>query len=136
MPAAVAKPSVSQIDALMRASSFHKARQRRSAGSHGARLVEFEDDVPCALRGLRSSRGAGHKCANLTMGVACSSKRISVDSHVPRITNRWGCVAATRSPEETINRLLVPLRKHICTGTSSAMFDVSGAGVSRRSKQR
>jgi endonuclease-3 len=56
--------------------------------------------------------------------------RISVDIHVHRVTNRWGCVAAG-SPEATmralerklpreywseINRLLVPFGKHICTG--------------------
>lgn len=53
-----------------------------------------------------------------------------MDVHVHRITNRWGYVRTTR-PEATmfaleqklpkhywitINRLLVPFGKHICTG--------------------
>ncbi len=74
--------------------------------------------------------GVGIKCANLTLGIACGQKKISVDVHVHRVTNRWGYVQA-KSPEKTtkalmnvlpekywieINRLLVPFGKHICTG--------------------
>jgi endonuclease-3 len=63
------------------------------------------------------------------MGIACDGPYISVDTHVHRITNRWGYVDAN-TPEKTmvaleetlprrhwidINRLLVPFGKHICT---------------------
>jgi endonuclease III len=53
---------------------------------------------------------------NLAMGVACGSKRISVDIHVHRVTNRWGYVA-TRSPEETMRTLSKSCRKN--TGSRS-----------------
>ena len=64
------------------------------------------------------------------LGIACGQPWISVDIHVHRVTNRWGYVAAP-TPEQTmvelervlprehwvtINRLLVPFGKHICTG--------------------
>mgnify|MGYP001316353419 CR=1 FL=1 len=63
------------------------------------------------------------------MGIAAGIPAISVDTHVHRVTNRWGYVQ-TRTPEQTmvalaerlpeeywieINRLLVPFGKHICT---------------------
>ena len=62
------------------------------------------------------------------MGIACGQRRISVDVHVHRVTNRWGYVSA-KTPEQTmvaleavlpekywieINRLLVPFGKHVC----------------------
>jgi endonuclease-3 len=75
-------------------------------------------------------RGVGPKCAHLALGVACGDRRISVDIHVHRVTNRWGYIRAS-SPEGTmaalekvlpprywveINALLVPFGKHVCTG--------------------
>jgi endonuclease III len=129
-PAAVARLSVSQIDALIRASSFHEAKAAQIREIARRTVDEFGGEIPCDFEVLTSFRGVGPKCANLTMGVACGAARISVDIHVHRVTNRWGYVAAG-SPEATlralkrklprkywieINRLLVPFGKHICTG--------------------
>jgi endonuclease-3 len=129
-PAAVAKLSVSQIDVLIRASSFHEAKAAQIREIARRTVNEFGAELPCDFEILTSFRGVGPKCANLTMGVACGAERISVDIHVHRVTNRWGYIAAT-SPEGTmraleqklprkywidINRLLVPFGKHICTG--------------------
>ncbi len=78
---------------------------------------------------LRSFAGVGPKCANLVLAIACGQPRIAVDTHVHRVTNRWGYVQ-TRTPEQTlaaleaklperywtaINRLLIPFGKRICT---------------------
>jgi endonuclease-3 len=129
-PEKMAKLSPAQIDALIRASSFHegKAVQIRDIARRAG--AEFGGELPCDFEVLTSFRGVGPKCANLTMGVACGAERISVDIHVHRVTNRWGYVETT-SPEGTmralerklprdfwveINRLLVPFGKHICTG--------------------
>jgi endonuclease III len=129
-PSAVAKLSVSRIDALIRASSFHEAKAAQIREIARRAVDEFGGELPCDFEILTSFRGVGPKCANLTMGVACGAERISVDIHVHRVTNRWGYVAAG-SPEGTmralerklprkywieINRLLVPFGKHICTG--------------------
>lgn len=75
-------------------------------------------------------KGVGPKCAHLALGIACGQPYISVDTHVHRVTNRWGYVQ-TKTPEKTtealaaklpqaywieINERLVPFGKHICTG--------------------
>jgi endonuclease-3 len=129
-PEQMAKLSVAQIDALIRASSFHEAKAAQIRDIARRTVDEFGGELPCDFDVLTSFRGVGPKCANLTMGVACGAERISVDIHVHRVTNRWGYVA-TSSPERTmvaleaklprrywieINRLLVPFGKHICTG--------------------
>ena len=129
-PEQMAKLSVAQIDALIRASSFHEAKAAQIRDIARRTVDEFGGELPCDFDVLTSFRGVGPKCANLTMGVACGAERISVDIHVHRVTNRWGYVA-TSSPDRTmvaleaklprrywieINRLLVPFGKHICTG--------------------
>ena len=129
-PEQMAKLSVAQIDALIRASTFHEAKAAQIRDIARRAVDEFSGELPCDFDVLTSFRGVGPKCANLTMGVACGAERISVDIHVHRVTNRWGYVA-TSSPERTmvaleaklprkywieINRLLVPFGKHICTG--------------------
>lgn len=130
-PAAVAALSVSQIDALISASSFHerKARQIRSLARRA--VDEFGGTLPCDGAVLESFERVGPKCANLALGISCGQARIAVDVHVHRVANRWG-VIATSTPTQSmlaleqqlprrywveLNRLLVPFGKHVCTGT-------------------
>ena len=129
-PAAVAKLSVAQIDRLIAASTFHRAKADTVRSIATRAVEEFDGKLPCDFDTLTSFKGVGPKCANLALGIACGQSRIGVDIHVHRVTNRWG-VVATRSPEQTmaalekilprrywieINRLLVPFGKHVCTG--------------------
>jgi len=129
-PAAVAKLSVAQIDRLIAASTFHRAKADTVRSIATRAVEEFDGKLPCDFDVLTSFKGVGPKCANLALGIACGQSRIGVDIHVHRVSNRWG-VVATRSPEQTmaalekilprrywieINRLLVPFGKHVCTG--------------------
>jgi endonuclease-3 len=129
-PAALAKLSVAQIDALIHESTFHGAKAATIRAIAQRTANEFGGKLPCDADVLMSFKGVGPKCANLALGVACGESRISVDVHVHRVTNRWG-VVSSRSPEQTmsaledvlpkrywieINRLLVPFGKHVCTG--------------------
>jgi endonuclease-3 len=129
-PAAIARLRPAALDRLIGDTAFHAAKAaqireiaRRTANEFGGRL-------PCDAEVLRQFRGVGPKCAHLALGIACGERRISVDIHVHRVTNRWGYVRTT-SPEATlaalervlppkywveINALLVPFGKHVCTG--------------------
>ncbi|HKH93755.1 MAG TPA: hypothetical protein VKA54_18265, partial [Gemmatimonadaceae bacterium] len=121
-PQQIAKLSVAQIDALIRASSFHEAKAAQIREIARRTVDEFGGELPCDFAVLTSFRGVGPKCANLVLGIACGEARIGVDIHVHRVTNRWGYVQAP-TPEKTmeqleaklperywveINRLLVP----------------------------
>ena len=129
-PEAIARLSVSKIDAIIRASSFHESKAATIREIARRTVSEFGGELPCDADVLMSFKGVGPKCANLALGVSCGESRISVDVHVHRVTNRWGIVSA-RFPEQTmlalegilpkrywieINRLLVPFGKHVCTG--------------------
>jgi endonuclease III len=129
-PQAVRRLGVRRIDGLIGDTSFHTAKAAQIQAI--ARRVEDElgGTLPCDEDVVRSLKGVGPKCAHLALGIACGERRISVDIHVHRVTNRWGYVQAN-TPEGTmaelerrlprrywveINALLVPFGKHICTG--------------------
>jgi endonuclease-3 len=128
--AEVAALTPTQIDALIQPSTFHERKAEQIHAIASATVAEFGGELPCDEAVLRAFAGVGPKCANLALGIACGEPHISVDVHVDRVTNRWGYVHAT-TPEQTmialekklpqrdwvtINRLLVPFGKHICTG--------------------
>jgi endonuclease-3 len=129
-PARVLRLGIPAIDRLIRASSFHAAKAKQIHAIARRAEEEFGGALPADAELLQSFAGVGPKCANLALGVAAGVKRISVDVHVWRVTNRWGYVSApTREkagealervlPSQywiEINRLLVPFGKHVCTG--------------------
>lgn len=129
-PAETAQLSITAIDELIGATAFHTAKAAQIHAIARRVVDEFDGALPCAAATLQAFAGVGPKCANLVLGIACQQPRIGVDIHVQRVTNRWGYVTA-RSPEQTmvaleaqlpqrhwitLNRLLVPFGKHICTG--------------------
>jgi endonuclease-3 len=129
-PATISQLGWDELDALISPSTFHERKAQQILAI--AREVEerFGGTLPGDRDVLLSFAGVGPKCANLVLGVACGTPVISVDIHVHRVTGRWGYVKAS-TPEKTlaaleaklpqqhwitINRLLVPFGKHICTG--------------------
>ncbi len=84
--------------------------------------------VPDSMDELLALKGVGRKTANLVLTIGYGKEGICVDTHVHRITNRWGYVS-TKTPEETefalrgklprkywieINDLLVAFGQNIC----------------------
>lgn len=91
-------------------------------------IDRFDAHVPDELDVLLTLPGVGRKTANLVITLGYNKPGICVDTHVHRITNRWGYVA-TRSPDETefalrarlpgeywigINDLLVIYGQNLC----------------------
>lgn len=120
-----------ELQELIHTSTFHANKAAQLQAIVNSLLRSHDGELPCDFDLLTSFKGVGPKCANLVLGIACGQPRISVDIHVHRVTNRWGYVAAG-SPTQTmaqleaklplpywvtINRLLAPFGKHICTGS-------------------
>ena len=130
-PAAMARLSPDEIDRLITPSTFHERKAHQIQTIAQQVVNQYGGELPCDEGVLLSFSGIGVKCAHLALGIGCGQPWISVDIHVHRVTNRWGFVVAP-TPEKTmvelekvlpreywvtINRLLVPFGKHICTGT-------------------
>ncbi|MDX2213265.1 MAG: endonuclease III [Oculatellaceae cyanobacterium bins.114] len=131
-PAQMVQLTPTEINELIRDCTYPEPKSEQIWAIAHSIVTEYEGVLPSDVNVLLSFKGVGPKCAHLTLGIACHQPYISVDTHVHRVTNRWGYVQA-RTPEKTltaleatlpkpywieINRLLVPFGKHICTGTS------------------
>ncbi len=95
-------------------------------------LTEYDGRVPNSLEELLTLKGVGRKTANLVVTVGYGKPGICVDTHVHRISNRWGYVK-TKTPEDTeqalrrklprrywitFNDLLVPFGQNLCQPVS------------------
>jgi endonuclease-3 len=95
-------------------------------------LARFDGRVPNDIDALLSLKGVGRKTANLVITEAFRQPGICVDTHVHRISNRWGLVR-TATPDKTeqalramlprrhwldYNRILVAFGQTICHPTS------------------
>lgn len=129
-PASICQLSWEELHALISPSTFHERKAQQILAIAHQVETQFGGVLPGDRDVLLSFAGVGPKCANLVLGVACGTPVISVDIHVHRVTGRWGYVKAS-TPEKTllaleatlpqeywitINRLLVPFGKQICTG--------------------
>ncbi len=73
-------------------------------------LKDYGGRVPDTMDELLGLPGVGRKTANLVVTMGYGLPGICVDTHVHRITNRWGYVK-TKTPEETEKALRKKLPK-------------------------
>jgi endonuclease-3 len=100
-PAAMARLTVRQIEALIRPVSFFHTKARHVRATCRILLDRFGGRVPDTMKDLLILPGVGRKTANLVLILSFRSRQnICVDTHVHRISNRLGWVT-TRTPEET-----------------------------------
>jgi endonuclease-3 len=90
-PAAMAKTTLPQLEALIRTTGFFHNKAKSIQGAAKKVLAEFNGQVPQTLAELITIPGAARKTANVVLGV-CFKKAegVVVDTHVFRITQRLG----------------------------------------------
>lgn len=111
---------------------FYRTKARTIQEVCRTLLERYEGRVPNDLEELLTMKGVGRKTANLVITLAFQKPGICVDTHVHRITNRWGYVA-TKTPDQTefalrqklpkrhwriLNDLLVAFGQNLCHPTS------------------
>ena len=97
-----------------------------------ALLQDYEGKVPDTIEELIRLKGVGRKTANLTVTIGHGKPGICVDTHVHRITNRWGYIK-TKTPDDSefalrkklpeaywieFNDLLVTFGQNLCAPVS------------------
>ena len=91
-------------------------------------IDQYDGRVPDEIDELLKFKGVGRKTANLVVTLGYNKPGICVDTHVHRISNRWGYIK-TATPEKTeialraklpnrywieYNNLLVNFGQHLC----------------------
>jgi endonuclease-3 len=81
-----------ELEELVRATGFFRAKSRALIGMGQALCERFDGEVPETMEGLTQLPGVGRKTANVIIGVAFGKPGFPVDTHVIRLTNRLGLV--------------------------------------------
>jgi endonuclease-3 len=89
---------------------FYKTKARNILGICRDLIGKYRGQVPDDIDELLTLKGVGRKTANLVVTLGYDKDGICVDTHVHRISNRWGYVR-TRTPEatETALRKILPV---------------------------
>jgi endonuclease-3 len=124
----MSKLPVKMIEKAIYPVGFYKVKAQRIRELCGVLIKKYNSKVPDKLDDLLKLKGVGRKTANLVLTLGYRKPGICVDTHVHRITNRWGYVK-TKTPEKTefalreklprkywieINGLLVAFGQGIC----------------------
>ncbi len=117
-----------ELERLIYPVGFYKNKAKQLKEIAKELVEKYNGKVPSKLEELLKLKGVGRKVANLVLSDGFGIPAICVDTHVHRITNRWGIVK-TRTPEETekelmkiyptdmwkdINKVLVAFGQKIC----------------------
>ena len=124
--------SIPTIERAIYPVGFYRTKARTLHTVCRTLLERYGGKVPDDLEELLTIKGVGRKTANLVVTLAFRKDGICVDTHVHRISNRWGYVT-TKTPEQTemalrrrlprrywqiYNDLLVTFGQNLCHPTS------------------
>lgn len=131
-PGQMVRTPLDRIEKAIFPVGFYKTKAKNIREVSRILLDVYDGRVPDDMDRLLSLPGVGRKTANLVIILSFGGLGICVDTHVHRITNRWGYVA-TKSPDETetklreklpvkywtiINDYLVPYGQFVCVPIS------------------
>ena len=124
----MAKLTAKKIEKLIYPVGFYKTKAKNILEICQTIIDRYNGEVPDEIDELLKFKGVGRKTANLVVTLGYQKPGICVDTHVHRISNRWGYVK-TKTPEKTefalraklpkqywieYNDLLVSFGQHLC----------------------
>lgn len=131
-PEEMVKIPAERLEKIIYPVGFYRTKARKIKEICEVLINSYFGKVPDEIDELLKLNGVGRKTANLVVTLGYQKPGICVDTHVHRITNRWGYVK-TRNPYETefalreklpakywltINDLLVTFGQNICLPVS------------------
>jgi len=127
-PETMVKLTAKKIEKLIYPVGFYRTKAKDILEICRTLIDRYSGQVPDSIDELLKFRGVGRKTANLVVTLGYRKAGICVDTHVHRISNRWGYVR-TATPEKTefalrvklpkkywieFNDLLVSFGQHLC----------------------
>jgi endonuclease III len=127
-PETMSRLSIQKIEKAIFPVGFYHTKAKVIRDICRRLIKEYSGKVPDEIDELLKFKGVGRKTANLVVTLGYRKPGICVDTHVHRISNRWGYVR-TKNPKETefalraklpkqywleYNDLLVTFGQHLC----------------------
>ena len=119
-PKALSRLPIETIEKTIYPVGFYRVKAKTIKNLSRELVDNHNSQVPDSLEGLLALKGVGRKTANLVLTRGFNKYGICVDTHVHRITNRWGLVA-TKSPDETEAALREVLPKRYWKGLNAIL---------------
>ncbi len=131
-PFSMVQIPLNELEVLIYPVGFFRTKAKQILEICERLIAKYGGHVPDDLQQLLELKGVGRKTANLVVTLGFQKPGICVDTHVHRISNRWGYVA-TGTPDATedalrqklpaaywieINDLLVTFGQNLCTPLS------------------
>ena len=91
----MAQMSVEEIQAIIQPVGLAPAKAKYLKGLSHDIVTKFGGNVPSTYETLESLPGVGHKTASVMMSQAFGENALAVDTHVHRLSGRWGLSAQT-----------------------------------------
>src|SRR5581483_11001044 len=99
-PETMARLSVPKIEKAIFPVGFYHTKAKVIRNICRTLLKDYGGKVPDEIDELLKLKGVGRKTANLVVTLGYRKPGICVDTHVHRISNRWGYIR-TKNPKET-----------------------------------
>lgn len=99
-PEEMLKITVEKIESAIFPVGFYKTKSRNIIETCRTLKESYNSLVPDSIDELLKLKGVGRKTANLVVTVGYDKDGICVDTHVHRISNRWGYIN-TKTPEKS-----------------------------------
>ena len=110
-PSKMLELSTSEIEYMIFPVGFYRTKARVILQICRDLLNRFGGQVPDSIDSLLTLKGVGRKTANLVVTEVFGKPGICVDTHVHRISNRWGLIqTVTPEKSETALREVLPRR--------------------------
>jgi endonuclease-3 len=107
-PAAMAKASLPELEALIRTTGFFRNKAKSIKGAAQKIVSDFGGKVPQTLAELITLPGAARKTANVVLGVSFNkAEGVVVDTHVFRIAHRLSLTKADTAPKVELDLMRV-----------------------------
>jgi endonuclease-3 len=128
VPETMGRLSIQKIETAIFPVGFYHTKAKVIRDICRTLIKEYSGKVPDEIDELLKLKGVGRKTANLVVTLGYRKPGICVDTHVHRISNRWGYLR-TKNPKETefalraklpkqywieYNDLLVTFGQHLC----------------------
>ena len=119
-PATLLNLNQKQIEKLIYPVGFYRTKAKNILQICRILLERFEGKTPDEIEVLLTLPGVGRKTANLVVTVGYNKPGICVDTHVHRISNRWGLVK-TKTPDQTEAALRIILPRKYWIGFNDTL---------------
>jgi endonuclease-3 len=86
----MARADLKEIEELIKSTNFFRNKAKALLEASKSLMEKYKGEVPQDLEKLIELRGVGRKTANVVLGVAFGTPGLVVDTHVGRLSRRFG----------------------------------------------